>query len=153
MALYLVQHGKCLPKEVDPRRPLTDQGADDVKRIAEVARGYGVRVATMGHSGKARAKQTAELIAKALGVTGAITQLEGIGPLDDASAFARGINPEDNRMIVGHLPFLERLTSWLVSGRAEPPVFRFQNGGIVCLDYFDDTQAWAIKWTLMPKIG
>jgi phosphohistidine phosphatase len=51
------------------------------------------------------------------------------------------------------LPFMEKLTSYLVVGSDEYPIFKFQNGGIVCLDKEPDSKRWIIKWTLMPNIG
>jgi len=47
----------------------------------------------------------------------------------------------------------ERLTAYLITGSIERPVFRFQNGGIVCLGEIPDTQSWVINRTLMPHIG
>ncbi len=35
MKVYLVQHGEAESKEVNPQRPLTEQGMRDVQRIAE----------------------------------------------------------------------------------------------------------------------
>ncbi|MBW2055509.1 MAG: phosphohistidine phosphatase SixA, partial [Deltaproteobacteria bacterium] len=58
-----------------------------------------------------------------------------------------------NRMLVGHLPFMERMTSYLITGSIETPVFKFQNSVIVCLDNYPTTPFWVIKWTLMPNIG
>ena len=56
-------------------------------------------------------------------------------------------------MLVGHLPFMERLASFLIMGSIDKPVFKFQNSGIVCLDKDPEAQAWIIQWALMPKIG
>ena len=56
-------------------------------------------------------------------------------------------------MLVGHLPFMERLAAHLITGRADKPVFLFQNGGIVCVEQHPESGDWAIKWTLMPNIG
>jgi len=154
MALYLVQHGKSLPEEQDPERGLSQEGYVDVNRIADVARGYGVRPAAIKHSGKKRARQTAEMFAEALlGDTNKIGTISGIGPLDDVAAVANTLKTGDNLMLVGHLPFMERLTGFLVTGSAERLVFKFQNGGIVCLDKDPDARWWFIKWTLMPRIG
>ena len=80
-------------------------------------------------------------------------QISGINPLDDVAAFSKGLTEADNCMLVGHLPFMERLAGVLITGSAEKPVFRFQNGGIVCLDKHPDTGTWVIKWTLMPNIA
>jgi phosphohistidine phosphatase len=149
MALYLVQHGKCLPEDIDPERPLTDEGIADVKRIADVAAGYKIKVNRIIHSGKLRALQTAELFAQKLLPPEGVSEAEGLKPKDDVSQFKSDAG--SNNMIVGHLPFMERLASYLVTGSYEKRIFKFQNGGIVCLDIIDD--AWVIKWALMPHIG
>jgi len=152
MALFLAQHGKSLPKDVDPDQGLSNQGISDVKRIAEVAKGYNIRISGIYHSGKTRARMTAEIFASALNPEEGVQQQDGIAALDDVTAFGRKINPNINRMFVGHLPFMERLTSYLITGSQDKPVFKFQNGGIVCLEKYPDTESWAIKWSLMPKI-
>ena len=154
MALYLVQHGKSLSKEQDPEQGLSREGRADVKRIAEVARSYGVRAAAIKHSGKKRAQQTAAIFAEALlRESSEAEPISGINPLDDVVAVAKTLKTGDNLMLVGHLPFMERLTGFLVTGSAERLVFKFQNGGIVCLDKDPDAGWWFIKWTLMPRIG
>ena len=153
MALYLVQHGRSHPKDVDPDQGLTDDGRADVKRIADVARGYGVKVHTILHSGKKRARQTAVIMAEALAPTGGIMEKTGLKPMDDVTALAGLIDSTEDPMLVGHLPFMQRLTSWLITGSIEPPVIKFQNGGIVCLKKDSDTAGWVIAWSLMPFIG
>ena len=152
MALYLVQHGKSLSKEEDPERGLSPEGISDVNRIASVAGSYGIKPTAIRHSGKKRARQTAEIYGQALLPEGKTEQTTGLDPLDDVSIFAGQLRANDNIMLVGHLPFMERLTNFLVTGSVEKLVFRFQNGGIVCLDRDPDSPWWFIKWTLMPKI-
>ncbi len=153
MSLYLVQHGRNLSKEEDPQKGLSGQGAEEVRRIAQVAAGYRIRVSTIIHSGKDRARQTAQILAESLKPAGGVSQVEGIAPLDDAHAFAASVDLSANIMIVGHLPFLERLLSALLLNHIEPPVFQMQNGGIVCLDTYRDTENVAVRWALMPTIG
>jgi phosphohistidine phosphatase len=153
MPLYLVQHGKSLAKEVDPEQGLSEAGFADTRNIARVAAGYNVAVKRIHHSVKARARQTAEIFAEALDPAEGVHQIDGIKPMDDVIAMAPGLNPEDDLMMVGHLPFMARLTAYLVTGRTEPSVFRFQNSGIVCLDRQPDETNWQIVWTLMPHIG
>lgn len=152
MALFLVQHGKSLPKEVDPDPGLSDQGIVDVNRIAEVAKGYNIHVASISHSGKKRARMTAEIFASALSPKHGMNEIGGIAPMDDVIGFSKTINTNENRMFVGHLPFMERLTSYLITGSSEKPVFTFQNGGIVCLDRYPESDSWSIKWSLTPNI-
>jgi len=153
MAIFLVQHGKSLPKDQDPEQGLSPQGRENVERIAATARGYGVQVGSIVHSGKKRARETAEIFAAALSPAGGVKQMDGLKPLDDVVSFAGGLDAQSRLMMVGHLPFMERLTSFLVTGDMDSPVLKFQNGGIVCLDQGSEGKGWIIKWTLMPEIG
>ena len=153
MSLFLVRHGNNLPKDKDPDKGLSEQGIAEVKRIAEVAKGYCVRVGLINHSGKKRARRTAELFASALKPRGGVNAVDGLNPLDDVTLFAQKIDSNENLMLVGHLPFMEKLTSFLVTGSIETRVFQFQTGGIVCLDKDTDNRSWIIKWALMPNIG
>ncbi len=152
MALYLVQHGKNLSKEIDPEQGLSEEGARDVGRIAETAAAYKVLVGGIEHSGKTRAAQTADIFADKLGVTH-VSPADGLKPLDDVTEKAAVINPGANLMLVGHLPFMERMASYLTTGTIDYTVFKFQNGGIVCLEKLDDSDLWAIQWALMPHVG
>ncbi len=152
MALYLVQHGKALDKHEDRLRGLSADGRADVERIANVASGYGVRVSRIQHSGKTRARQTAEIFAAALKPERGVQERGDLGPMDDVTTFAVP-QPDENVMLVGHLPFLGRLAAHLVTGDAHHVVFAFQNGGIVCLGRVRDVDHWVIRWTLSPEIG
>ena len=151
MALFLLQHGKSLPKDKDPNKGLSEAGIHETERIAQVAKGYGVHVSSIAHSGKTRAFQTADIFASALKPEGGLQKISGLNPLDDVTAFA--VDSTEDRMLVGHLPFMERLTAYLITGFIERPVFKFQNSGIVCLDKDPDTLSWVIKWALMPQIS
>ena len=150
MALYLVQHGRSLSKEQDPERGLSGEGISEVEQVAAFAARRKVPVTLMVQSGRKRARQTAEILAKALKPAQGVSETDGLAPLDDVSLFAAAVNPADNLMAVGHLPFMERLVSYLVTGSIDNPVIRFQNGGIVCLDVDPATDSWVITWTLFP---
>ena len=153
MALYLVQHGKSLPKDKDPQKGLSQEGIAETERIAQVAKGYAIGVSKITHSGKTRARQTAEIFETALKPPDGIHESSGLSPMDDVTVFADTIDSTKNVMLVGHLPFWERLTAYLITGSSEKPVFKFQNSGIVCLDIDPAIESWIIKWTLMPHIG
>jgi len=66
MSLYLIQHGKSLPKDKDPQKGLSQEGIAETERIAQVAKGYAIGVSMITHSGKTRARQTAEIFDAAL---------------------------------------------------------------------------------------
>jgi phosphohistidine phosphatase len=152
MALYLVQHGKSLPKDVDPDQGISDTGRAEVERIAAVAANYAVQIAGIAHSGKKRAVQTAAIFAAAFGLKDKVVERSGLKPLDDVVRLSAELRAQDGLMLVGHLPFMEKLTSYLVTGNADKTIFKFQNGGIVCLEEDVAQNTWFIKWTLMPHI-
>ncbi len=153
MALYLVQHARALSAQEDPERGISDLGRAEAERIAGVAKDYGVQVGKILHSGKKRAQQTAEVFAKHMSPPQGIEQASGLNPQDDVTGLAAALRGEDDWMLVGHMPFMAKLASHLVTGQAEPAIFRFQNGGIVCLEEEPASGAWIIKWALMPNVG
>ena len=121
--------------------------------MAKLAKDYDVAVTQIRHSLKTRARQTAEIFCGALNPKHGIREVSGIKPLDDVAAYAGDIDPAEDIMLVGHLPFMERMTAFLITGSLDKPVFKFQNSGIVCLNKDSETQTWVIQWALMPKIG
>ena len=153
MALYVVQHGKSLPKAQDPGKGLSAQGKIETERIAGVAKGYRVKVSRILHSGKKRARETAEILASLLSSADDMGPRNGMNPLDDVRAFADSIELDKNVMLVGHLPFLERVIGQLVCGNPDQIVFKLQNSGILCLDRVPEVKNPVIRWALMPSIG
>ncbi len=152
MAIFLVQHGISNLKEVDPERGLSDEGARITKRIGETARKQSIHISSIRHSGKKRALETAEIFAGLFGLQDKVFQVSGLAPFDDVPAMAGELNSDENVMIIGHLPFLEKLTSFMVTGSTEYKVVEFQNSGIICLDKTSGSKFWFIKWMLMPDI-
>lgn len=156
MALFLVQHGISAKQDIDPEKVLTNTGKADTKRIAQVAKGYKIKVASIVHSGKTRAKQTAAIYRDILSSESEIKEVAHINPLDDVRLFASDLHPKDDLMVVGHLPYLQRLVSFLTTGSDDILVYRFQNSGILCLDADlgdNGILDWYIKWSLNPNIS
>jgi len=151
MTIYLVQHGQCLDKKIDPDRKLSAEGLATTIQVAEIAANAKIALSTIYHSGKLRTRQTAELFSEYL-ETAKIESIDGLSPLDNVKDFADHFQFSDKTMIVGHLPFMERLTSYLITGDQEPTVVMFQNSAIVCLDQ-DENKHWALKWTIMPVLN
>jgi phosphohistidine phosphatase len=151
MKLYLVQHGGAKSKAEDPQRPLTQRGKEDVARVAAFAAGADLQVGQIRHSGKRRAEETASILADYLSPTVGVVATPGLAPRDDVHPIAEAVQGETRPvMLVGHLPFLDRLASLLVTGDAEASVVRFQMGGIVCLVREDEQ--WAVGWMVTPDL-
>jgi len=152
MAVYLSQHGKSASKDIDPKRGLTEAGAKEVKYVASLLQQRDIHVAGIRHSGKDRAQQTADIFAKALNPEKGLVVSEGMDPLDDVAVFATQLDASEDQMYVGHLPFMQRLVSYLIVDDPERPVVEFNNGGVVCLDYDQGNNCWIIKWVIVPHI-
>ena len=145
MRAFLVRHGEARREEVDPERHLTDRGAEDVRRIAvQAVHDLGIRPVRIVHSGKARARQTAEIWGGL--VDADVAEADGLAPNDDPSVWAERLGAEgDDVMVVGHLPHLERLVGLLVTGDADRAVVGFPAGGLVVLERNDD--GWVVAST------
>ena len=153
MNIYLMQHGKPVPKEKNPDKPLSDRGRDDVGKMAGFLKKAGIQVETVFHSGKTRARQTAEIISFKINPGKESQKKEGLSPLDDVKAFAEEIKQgQKDFMVVGHLPHLEKLASFLTTGSDSRQVVSFQQGGVVCLRTNEEELNWAIAWMLVPEI-
>ena len=147
--LYLVQHGKAASEVEDPARPLTEEGRDEVQRVAASVAKLNLQVSTIYHSGKLRAKQTAELFAHVL-APASVEEIEGLAPLDDPAVAKALIERTDQPlMLVGHLPHLSRLASALTV--TEHEVVKFQMGGVVAL--VQTEPGWQVAWMLTPEIA
>jgi len=152
MRVYLVQHGDAVAKEVDPERPLSDRGRDDVQRVTGLLSSAGLGVARIAHSGKLRAEQTANLLALTLGGGKATETRDGLGPNDPSAPVADALAAEpQDVMLVGHLPFMARLATRLVTGAEDPAMVAFTPGSVVCLEQADDGR-FAIAWMVRPEL-
>ena len=117
MHLYLVRHGEAKSEKDDPKRGLTDQGIQEVRKMAAHADSIGLRVAEIFHSPKARARQTAQVMAEQLKPEKGIDQSDNLLPMDDPGLWAlRLAGMNEDVMLVGHLPYMARLASLLVCG-------------------------------------
>ena len=151
MKLYLVQHAKATSKQADPQRPLTEEGRHDMHRVAAFIKPLNLCVDYLWHSGKRRAEQTAELLAEVIKINKTQTARDGLGPNDDVTALRNElVSGQQDIMIVGHLPFLGKLASLLLTGSESTDTVAFKNGGIVCLTRCEENQ-WQIDWMITPE--
>lgn len=150
MDIYLVQHGEAVPESVDPARPLSARGRDDVARVARAVGRMGLPVSVIYHSGKPRALQTAGILADAIHPTGGVIETGGLSPNDDpAAAAALAGRLREPAMLVGHLPHLSRLSSLLITGDAAQEVVAFRMGAVVCLS--GEGGLWRLRWIVTPE--
>jgi phosphohistidine phosphatase len=150
--LYLVQHARAVEKEVNGERPLSAEGKEDARKVAAFLKETGLSVGRLWHSGKLRAAQTAESIAEGVNATGKIEEKEGLKPNDNVEAVADELAADEgSTMLVGHMPFVGRLASLLLTGSEEADIVGFRQGAIACLEK-DENGKWRIEWMITPEI-
>jgi phosphohistidine phosphatase len=150
MRLYLMQHGEAKPEAEDPERSLTIRGEEETRKVSDAAKRLSLRPSGIYHSGKKRAEQTAGIVAEALDLSAQPSQ--GLNPNDDVRPWAERISGEaEDLMIVGHLPFLEKLASFFVSGDEGAKAVTFRYSAIICLEKRESGR-WAVDRIVKPEM-
>ena len=144
--LYLVHHGDAVGPDIDPRRPLSETGHAAVERLAAEAARRGARPAVVWHSGKLRAKQTAEAFWRACNALADFSAMRDLQP-DDPPSWMRDrlLGGSRDILIAGHFPHLPGLLSLLVD---DGPPGSFPLHGVVALRTADDGATWVEEWRL-----
>ncbi|UCB46171.1 MAG: phosphohistidine phosphatase SixA [Spirochaetota bacterium] len=153
MYLYLVQHADAKQKEEDPDRHLTASGKEVIQRVASfLAENIDIQLHSIIHSGKTRAIETAKVLSGKLKPLKGIEEGKELGPNSTPWGWVENLSQiENNIMLVGHLPHLQRLSSLLLCQDEHKKVIEFQNGGVLCL-FKDESSIWTTKWLLIPQI-
>jgi phosphohistidine phosphatase len=143
--LLLVHHGDAVGPGVDPMRPLSAAGRAATDRLAAAAALRGVTPDVIWHSGKLRARQTAELYWKACNPFAPLSAERGLLP-DDPPRWIRDRLVGETRsiLIAGHMPYLPRLLALLTHARDESAAFPLH--GCVALE--SDGDRWKEVWRL-----
>jgi phosphohistidine phosphatase len=147
MLLFLVHHGDAVGPDVDARRPLSAEGKAEVERLAAQAASLGAKPTVVWHSGKLRAKQTAEAFWLACNALAEFSATRDLQP-DDPPQWLRDRLRLETRdiLIAGHFPYLPRLLALLITGGEAGVVF--PQHGVVALETQDEGQTWQERWRL-----
>jgi len=145
MFLYLVHHGEAVGPDVDPRRPLSPYGRAAVDRLAAQCALRGAKPAVVWHSGKLRAKQTAEAYWRACNALAEFSAARNLQPDDPPQWIADQLVGESRDMLIaGHYPHLPRLLA-LLTGVGHGTV-DFPLHGFVALETVDEGKTWSEVW-------
>ena len=154
--VYLIQHAESKSKEEDHGRPLTDRGKKSVENVAGYLARLGISFDIVLHSGKLRAQHTAEILGETLMVD-RVEAHTGLDPLDPVEPIMRWLSERTEMglksvAVVGHLPFLDKLASILVTGSESAGVVAFQYAGVVRLVPKAEGQGYRVRWVLPPEL-
>lgn len=152
MELFFAQHGKAASKGEDPERPLTQEGRAETQRVGRLVAASGVGIDEIWHSGKLRARQTAELFADALAPARGVRARDDLGPTDDPAAVVEAArSAEGHVLLVGHKPFMVRLPSLLLTGDPDSLIMDVRYSALAALGETGD--GWALRWYLPPHLA
>jgi phosphohistidine phosphatase len=149
--VFLVHHGDAVGPDVDTRRPLSPAGAEVVARVAAAAAARGARPDAVWHSGKLRAKQTAEAFWRACNPLADLSAMRDLQPADPPTWMRDRLRGEPRDvMLVGHFPHLPALLALLVAA-PEGATAPFPLHGVVALGSDDDGETWTELWRLTAE--
>jgi phosphohistidine phosphatase len=145
MRLVLVHHGDAVGPEVDPSRPLSAPGRAAVERLAALAAARGVRPDVVWHSGKLRARQTAEAFWRACNALAEFSATKDLQPDDPAEWMRDRLHGETRDVLLaGHFTHMPRLLNLLLG--PDTPATPFPLHGVVALVSHDEGKAWKEMW-------
>ena len=144
--IYLVHHAHAVGPDEDPQRPLSGAGRMHADTLAARAAGRGVKPAAIWHSGKLRARQTAEALLRSCNPLAEFAAIRGLQPTDPPGWTKDRLTGETREvMLVGHMPNLPRLLTLLTTG-GESPLLEYPQHGLVALQ--SEGTLWREIWRI-----
>ncbi len=155
MEIYLVQHGTAYTKEEDPERHLNNDGKNQCQLTGKALKKLNVSFNLIVSSPKARARQTAEIIAEEVGYSKneiKVTEmLEPTRPAEDVISYLNNFTDKNRILLAGHLPSLGNISSELLSKSSQISL-HFEMGGVCRIDIEQlTTHTGDLRWFLMPE--
>ncbi|HYU80722.1 MAG TPA: histidine phosphatase family protein [Vicinamibacterales bacterium] len=144
--VFLVHHADAVPPDVDHTRPLSSIGVAQAERVAHGALERGAKPSLVWHSGKLRARQTAEICTRVLNPFAPINAVRGLQPDDNPETIVNALAAEPSDVLIaGHMPFLPALLQRLTAATGS---VQFPPNGCVALERLGDT--WEERWRVAP---
>lgn len=142
MILVLVHHADAVGPEVDSRRPLSDTGHRQADQLAERLKASGTVPAAIWHSGKLRARQTAEAFFRQCNPFAEFRMVRGLAP-DDPPELLRDSLLGETRdvLVVGHMPGI-RDVAHLLAPQSAPLSLH----GLLVLQHQPESGGWVELW-------
>jgi phosphohistidine phosphatase len=161
MKLYLLRHGDAGERSAegyttDSARSLSSKGIKRTRQLANTLRQMEITFDVILSSPLIRAQQTAEIVARSLGLEEQLrltNQLTPDGALSDALALIGGVAPKSEAvLLVGHEPNLGRLISRLCTGGANLGL-TLKKGGLCRLELagVKPGPCATLEWLLSPR--
>ncbi len=160
MEIYLLRHGQAVELETanvktDFDRSLTPKGKRVIKNVARAMRLMEVAIGLVLSSPLVRAKQTASIVARTLKLQDRVMLADelvvGASQKKLINRLRRIDPPPEAVLLVGHEPYLSRLVSVLVTGRADAAI-SIKKGSLckLSVDRLRFGRCARLDWLLTP---
>ncbi len=161
MELYILRHGIAAERgsgefPSDSQRPLTPDGIKKFRRIVGAMQSLDLTFDLILSSPYARARQTADIVAKGLGLERGLALSALLEPGADLEALIADLasrrKDAERVLLVGHEPMLSSLISLLVSGEADLEI-TLKKGGLckLAIRTMSPGRCATLEWLLTPK--
>lgn len=152
MDLFFFRHGIAEDRDgqkPDSLRELTAEGIERLERAAPVVKRLGIKPDRVYSSPLVRARQTAEIVAKALGVSVEIREEVAPGfSATDVEKLIADLGVDASVMFFGHEPDFSETITALVGGRVQ-----MKKGGLVCVELISRKPLMGeLAYALSPKV-
>lgn len=156
MKVYFLRHGIAAERSEwhgdDAARPLTEDGVCKTAEIAAAIARLGVDVESIISSPLVRARATADIVARALGLESHVGEDRRLAPGFDAAslrAILRDHRGAGAVMLVGHEPDFSETVSELIGGGS----LEVKKTGLALVDLPDARPGGGrLRWLVPPKI-
>jgi phosphohistidine phosphatase len=157
--ICIMRHGIAADREIastDAKRPLTPEGKDRMREIAQGLMKTGFAPDRIVSSPYLRAAETAEIVARTLDSGLRVEPCEALQPAGSPEALFEFLSMHSERkavLLVGHEPDLSKLAASLV-GAGRNHDFSLKKGGccLISFDLFPPRAPGRLIWWLTPKI-
>lgn len=149
MRLYLLRHGKAEAHNVsDAQRRLTPAGVARMETAARVMARLNVSPARIYSSPRRRSRQTADIVAAALGLEVELSEALDYGfSAADLPALVDDLPSDAELLCVGHNPFLPMVVQELSGAYVT-----MKPGGLARLKLDSGTRRGTLEWLIAPRV-
>jgi phosphohistidine phosphatase len=162
MNIYLMRHGIAAARDdasvkYDGERPLTAKGTKRMRKAAKGILRLAVPFDCVLTSPLLRARQTAEVLARALAIEDRLEEISGLSPESTVEHLLFGLTRYQDRkhlLLVGHEPLLSSFAAYLLGGQQPINVsLDFKKGSLCYIETETLTVGSPAKlhWLLTPK--
>jgi phosphohistidine phosphatase len=155
MKLYLLRHATASDVAAsDAERELTREGRDEARIVGKALATFGVKATRILSSPLVRARQTAEIAAKALEFSGKVDLLDELANSTSTPSLLKALKShaaDGEILLVGHMPSLsEHLAALVGAGTAQS--FPLGKASVACVELEQlRTGTGQLRWLMRQK--